>query len=157
MNLHEWANRWGVSVQAFQELMNLMAVEGAENAKNEGQDTLEQQVQQEIRLHCSQLGGVAWRNNSGALQTQDGRWVRFGVGNESKKLNAKYKSPDLFCLTPMTGGKLVLPEVKRPGWTGPTTEHEFAQAAFLTHAISYGAIGGFVTSVNDFRKLIGVQ
>lgn len=154
MNFHAWAIKWNVSFDALQDLMNMFATE--ERPADGMQDEIEAEVQQQIRVYAGTIGGVMWRNNSGTFMNPNDRLVRFGLGNDSAKLNKKYKSPDLVGLTRLTGGVLILCEVKRPGWTGPKTEHEVAQAAFLTHAASFGAKAGFATSVNDFKKIVGV-
>ena len=56
----------------------------------------------EIRLEASKRGVYLFRNNSGACHTQDGRFIRFGLANDSKRINAVLKSGDLLGFTPVT-------------------------------------------------------
>lgn len=41
----------------------------------------EQPLLKRIMLACSRGSTRLWRNNCGALQDKDGRWIRFGVAN----------------------------------------------------------------------------
>jgi len=42
----------------------------------------ETNIVQLVRLKCSQLGKVMWRNNRGKLEDKFGRWVEFGIGGD---------------------------------------------------------------------------
>ena len=56
----------------------------------------EEQIKQEIRLAAGEHPDITlWRNNSGAFKDQTGRMVRFGLGNDSAKINKHMKSSDL--------------------------------------------------------------
>jgi hypothetical protein len=56
----------------------------------------------QIRLEAAQMDAHLWRNNVGACTTNDGRFIRFGLANESKQTNAVLKSADLIGITPVT-------------------------------------------------------
>lgn len=79
-----------------------------------------------------------WRNNTGAMKTEGGRWVSFGqVG-----------SPDILgILSP--AGRLVALEVKTA--KGKTSE---AQEAWLSKARELGAIAGVVRSIDEAFALV---
>lgn len=81
----------------------------------------------------------------------DGRMVRYGLGNDSKRLNDVWKSSDLIGIT---RGKFTAVEVKAPGWRGVSTAHERAQAAMLANVNALGGIGFFATSVEDYHAAI---
>lgn len=62
---------------------------------------LETEVQAARRLRAGQDGWKLWRNNVGALRNPRGRLVRFGLANESKQMNEKFKSADLIGWRPI--------------------------------------------------------
>ncbi len=66
------------------------------------QSKTENTVSDGVRLLAEGLYCRLWRNNSGAGKLQDGRFLRWGLGNESKKLNENLKSPDLVGYTTIT-------------------------------------------------------
>jgi len=66
---------------------------------------LESDIQNEIRVNASRLGGVLWRNNVGAYKTPTG-YIRYGLCNDSPELNKHIKSADLIGIRPL----LILPE-----------------------------------------------
>lgn len=125
----------------------------------------ESDVQQFIQIDGVQYGCQLLRNNSGALKDAKGRWVRFGLGNISKKHSDKIKSSDLFGVTSITvtqdmvGKTLAVAtavEVKEPGWKRNVSDpHENAQEAFLQWIRQLGGFAGFANSVESFRKIIG--
>lgn len=81
--------------------------------------------------------GHFWRNNTGAVKTEGGRWLSFGqVG-----------SPDI--LGVLQGGRFVALEVKTA--KGKTSE---AQEAWLSRAKDLGAIAGVVRSIDEAFSLI---
>ena len=125
---------------------------------------LEDEVQAKIRLEAPKQETTLWRNNSGALTDSSGRTVRYGLCNESKKLNDKFKSSDLIgftevLITPSMVGKKIAVftavEVKREDWTGKLDFRGTAQAAFINYILSKGGFAGFANSVDAFKKIIG--
>lgn len=126
--------------------------------------TSETVVQQRARLTLCELGGQAWRNNTGAYQDETGRWVRYGLCNESKEENAHIKSSDIIGITPtlitanMVGyylGVFTALEIKKSGWHQvPSDKRAAAQAKF--HQIVRDACGyaGFVTHPDDVLRIV---
>lgn len=156
MNLNEWAVRHGISVQALNELktffspgpVNATPVKGGEAA-----------VQKKIRLETNLTGGLLLRNNSGMALNKRGIPVRFGLGNDSSKLNARFKSSDLIGLTPLSiGGQTVgvftAIETKHPGWRYSGTDRESGQLFFINVIKARGGIAGFATCPTDYINLI---
>jgi len=84
----------------------------------------EARVQSAVRLEAASKGYWLGRNNSGALLDQRGVPVRFGLGNESARVNAVMKSADLIGIGP--SGQFVSVEVKRPGGVIHPAQHAWA-------------------------------
>lgn len=113
-------------------------------------------AQNHIRLEASRKGKRLLRNNSGAGYDEKGNFMRWGLGNDSKKLNEILKSSDLIGIDPvlitpeMVGtviGQFLAREVKRPGWKYRGTKAEVAQLNFLELVISLGGNAAFATGV----------
>ena len=84
--------------------------------------------------------GLYWRNNTGSLKDERGRWVKFGLG---------LGSPDIVgILAP--SGRFVGVEVKRPG-EHPTPE----QRAWHRAATNAGALIAVVHSVEEALAAVG--
>lgn len=125
----------------------------------------ESTVQNLTRLEFANIGPI-WRNNSGAFQGPNGQWVRYGLGNDSSKLNKRIKSSDLIGITPVTAyvaslerwavlGVLTALEVKEPGWVyDPRSERETAQKRFHSIVRASGGFAGFVTNPDDIHNII---
>lgn len=112
----------------------------------------EAQMQALIRLAFAGLSLTLWRNNRGAFKDATGRWVRFGLGNDSSKIDKVFKTPDLIGLTDQ--GRFVGIECKRPGWGGPRSPHEIAQKAAIDYIRQRGGVAGFATSIADVHDLL---
>ncbi len=112
----------------------------------------EKTLQKKIRLRATRFGIVLWRNNSGVMMNPKSQPVRFGLGNHSKKLNEAFKSSDLIGMT--MDGRFVAIETKKPGWKYTGTVTEEAQQAFIEIVNYRKGIAGFVTSLEDFNKLL---
>lgn len=110
-------------------------------------------VPQILRLHAARRGLALWRNNCGACQDRAGRVVRFGLGNESAELWETWKTGDLVGVGPR--GLFTMVECKPPGWRGPHTPHEMAQARAIETVAALGGLAGFCTGVDDYERLIG--
>lgn len=120
----------------------------------------ESAVQSHIRDRAPYLGVGLWRNNNGACQDATGRMIRYGLGNDSVKLNKVWKSSDLIGILPVTiqpwhvgrvAGLFLAVEVKREDWTGHMGDHERAQAAFIQTVRDKGGVGYFARSVAEFE------
>jgi hypothetical protein len=111
-------------------------------------------AQSAVRLEGAQKGCMLFRNNVGALADDRGRWVRYGLANDSKKLNEEVKSGDLIgwrrvtITPPMVGcviAQFVSRECKRPGWSYGGDDHERAQLKWAHLVLADGGDAGFAT------------
>lgn len=144
-----WAQRWGIPAQAIQELTDALTVTASHN---DGRS--EAAVQQQVRLETSRRGARLFRNNNGACRADDGRQIRYGLGNDSQQVNAVMKSSDLIGITPMTingvrYGIFTSYEIKRPGWRYSGTDREIAQNNWLMLVTSLGGIARFISDVGE--------
>lgn len=130
--------------------------------------TPEARSSQEVKLrasghwHCK-----LFRNNSGMLYNRDGVPVRYGLGNISKKVNAKVKSSDNIgwtpvLITPEMVGKVIpvftafedktpkfkIKEQYREG------SREAAQLKFINIVKQAGGIAGFTRSSDDVDQIL---
>lgn len=83
-------------------------------------------------------GIFAWRNNTGAAKTDDGRFVRFGLPGAS----------DIIGVLP--GGKFLAVECKRSSG-GRVSEQ---QKAFLEKVKSAGGVAIIAKSVEDLMEVV---
>lgn len=123
-------------------------------------------IQQQTRaLHCQLTNGHNWRNNSGSYQDETGRWIRYGLANESKQENAIIKSSDLIGITPVWAyiepggwqwlGVFTALECKPSGWhMVPSDARALAQARFHDIVRSVGGYAGFVSDPADIAGII---
>ena len=153
----QWARDHGVSVRALTELLQLLATP----PPNAGTPTprSEAAAQAEIRLAAPEWGGVLWRNNVGVWTDPAGVPVRYGLANDSSKLNRKVKSSDLIGFLPMaTGQRLVAVltaiECKSETWEWSGTKREVAQQRFHNIVRAGGGIAGFARNRLEFEALI---
>lgn len=147
--INDWAKRWGVPPAALRELVAGLATDPVGLP---GQS--EAAVQTRVRLTASQAGWRLWRNNVGAFTDDRGGHVRYGLCNESAKVNRVLKSSDLIGIRPVlvtpahvgtTIGQFAAVEVKRGDWKSYHTDREVAQANFLALVKSLGGVAGFST------------
>lgn len=130
--------------------------------------TPEQVAQDDVELAAPSCDCRLLRNNSGALKDQEGRLVRFGLGNISKRVNDKSKSSDLIgitevVITPEMVGKKVgiftAIEVKPKGFKVKADyregTREWAQENFCRFVRGKGGFAGFATCGEDLRHVIG--
>ena len=162
-NLQDWMARNSIYGQPANELLAILdPMYGV--TLEDGPDNSEAAVQARCRVIAPMRGGALWRNNNGAneILEADGsaRFIRFGLGNNSAKLNKRWKSSDLIGITQRRAsyvgemfGVFTAIEVKSPGWKGVKTERETAQAAFQTTVKSKGGIARFVQSATDYESL----
>lgn len=126
---------------------------------------LEGPVQDRVMLEIARLGGLPQRNNVGACIDETGRPVRYGLLNTSAKQNKAIKSSDLIVPFPvlitskMVGqwlGVYCALEVKHSEWNPnkKLDSHELAQAAYHTLIRQHGGRAGFVTGVDDVRRIL---
>ena len=155
MTLEEWARKWSVPIGALTDLRDMMGVDIIGSSLPSEAST-EAGVSQRIRLGFGQRGGMLWRNNVGAFKDETGRWIRYGLANESSQMNLFVKSSDLIGIQPIKItaehvdtmiGQFVAIEVKAPGWTYSGSKRELAQHKFHELVVSRGGIGCFQSEV----------
>lgn len=157
MNIHDWAMRWGIPAQAMSELLTMPLPDSVPTQQTEAA------VQVDTRLEASRNGNILWRNNNGAGMSDDGRYLRWGLGNDSKKINDEFKSSDLIGITPVTVapyhvgrifGIFTAVEVKRGNWSWSGNEREQAQWKYLQLVNSKGGFATFARSIEDYKACI---
>lgn len=160
-----WAARHPQAAAELQQLLNAAAHYHPESQPTHS----EARVQQAVRMEIARRGGLAWRNNVGASPTKEKHVcpvchfafevkkdaLRWGICNDSAKLNEQLKSPDLIgvvplLITPQMVGSVIGQfrgwEVKESGWHfNPKDPHECAQLAFGTLLEGKGAGFEFTT------------
>ena len=156
MTLDEWADKWGIPDGAIYDmaLIGEGAPETPEEARNEAD------VQQIVRLEAAEAGWHLWRNNRGAFQDKTGRWIRYGLANDSKKLGDVLKSHDLIGWGPRRievddVGKIIAQfksrEIKPPGWAYTGTDREKAQLRWHNLVIASGGDSAIVNGKGSIR------
>jgi hypothetical protein len=108
-------------------------------------------VQNLIRIEGAKNGLMFWRNNSGVLKDTTGRAVRFGLGNDSKRVNMVSKSSDLIGIW-KPYGIFVAVECKIEGWRYTGTVREVAQLNYIKLVRQYGGIACFATGWANVTK-----
>jgi hypothetical protein len=163
MTLKDWQARWGhhVPAQAIAELTAILSPVMPSPSPTARHSEAAGAAQ--IRLAAGRAGVPVWRNNQGGCTDQTGRLIRFGLGNESPALNARWKSSDLIGILPVvvqpshvgkTLGVFLAVETKKPGWRlTPGDKRGQAQAAFLQSVRGFGGVGGFCCTAEDFLGL----
>lgn len=142
LDLSAWAHRHGVSREALDDLHRVL-IESATPAPGDARTGSEAAAMQAVRLEATHKRVLLWRNNNGALQDDAGRWVRFGLGNDSRQLNERFKSSDLIGIR--AGGQFVAREIKAPGWRYTGTPREEAQLRYIELVRAFGGDAAFAT------------
>lgn len=152
--IYDWATAHQIPAVAVHRLLQLL---GMGFYSPEGDGTVagmsEAAVQNIVRLESAKNGTILWRNNVGELVDANGGRVRYGLCNDSKKLNKSIKSADLIGIEPVlilekhlgtTIGRFVSIECKAPGWRyNPNDAHQVAQAQWLKIITSKGGRAAF--------------
>lgn len=158
-SLHDWALRWAIPLDVFRDLQITLGLytpplDPASPAADKG----EAWAQSVVRLEASQRGVKLFRNNVGALKDKQGRLVRYGLGNDSEKVNKVLKSGDLIGIRPVvitaqhvghTIGQFVSRECKAPGWQYTGTDREVAQLNWARLVNACGGDAAFTTGALD--------
>lgn len=154
-NLHEWARRWKVPLEMFRDLqmtLGTYTVPLPADAPEAGKS--EAWAQSAVRLEASEKGVKLFRNNVGVLEDKTGRPVRYGLGNDSPKMNEVIKSADLIGVRPVvilphhvghTFGQFVSREIKAPNWQYTGGGREPAQLAWANLINANGGDAAFAT------------
>ncbi len=156
-NITQWAIRHGVSAQALHELDVMFGVSAVTTMPTGGDS--ESAVQAKVRLEAASKGMCLFRNNVGVLKDETGRPVRYGLANDSSKINKIVKSGDLIGWQPVritqehVGQQIaqfVSLECKAADWQYGGNEREAAQLAWIRLVVGGGGIGRFI---NDARAV----
>lgn len=153
MLLTEWMTKWKMPYAAIADLRIVLGQMAEPSLSNTSLS--EGGVQSRIRLAAAQSGWRLWRNNVGVLEDKNGRPVRYGLVNDSKKLNDEIKSGDLIGIKPIligpqhighVIGQFVSREVKKSDWKyGEDLERENAQERWAMLVNSMGGDAKFTT------------
>lgn len=150
MNISQWAIKWGVPYSALIDLQQMLGVLDAEPGLK---GRSEAAVQADVRVEASQKGYRLFRNNVGALLDARGVPVRYGLANDTPRMNAALKSGDLIGIRPVlitaehVGqhiGQFVSLECKEEGWHYTGSPHEQAQQAWAALVTSLHGYARFV-------------
>jgi len=150
MNLLTWSIKWGVPIEAVEDLRREFGLISTDPQPLYGES--EAAVQTKIRIEATQKGGRIWRNNVGGTYTEDGSFLRYGLANDSKQMNELVKSSDLIGLRPVTItqdhvgfilGQFVAREAKPQNWVYTGTKRELAQLNFLKIVAGLGGDAAF--------------
>lgn len=153
MDLNKWAIDYQIPYVAVAALRQLMGLNGADHMP-ERAGVSESAVDSVLVLEAARMDIPLWRNNCGALRSEDGRLVRYGLANSSKDENKLIASADRIgirrvVITPaMVGytiGQFVSRETKRVGWVYKGEPREEAQLRWAQLILSYGGDAGFAT------------
>ena len=152
MNLTAWAVKWGIPYDAVDDLRQEMGMVNTDPPVVVGQS--ESAVQSLVRLEASRLGARLFRNNVGAGYLDNASFIRWGLANESERMNQQIKSSDLIGIRPVligpkhvgrTLGVFLSREVKEAGWHYTGTAREAAQLRWLELIASLGGDAAFAT------------
>ena len=120
----------------------------------------ESKLSKDIQTTALKYKCILYRNNSGSFKDKTGRFIRFGIGNISKKLWSKWKTSDLIgytivTVTPdMVGKKIAVftaVEVKQPN-TKVDARYK-AQKKFIDQVTQDGGLGAIINSLESLKKL----
>lgn len=156
VTLAEWAYRWQIPPAALEELCDscIYAPEESQGTKSESR------VQSEVRLEAPREGVYLFRNNVGAGKLENGLFMRWGLANDSTKLNEVCKSADLIGIrkrlitADLVGsyiGQFVSRETKHSKWFFHGTAEEHAQLKWATLINAQGGDAKIVTGVGSLK------
>jgi hypothetical protein len=154
MTFEEWELAYPAAASA---LLSVLGAVPWPTIPTGGDGKSEAWAQQRVRMQIAEQGAFGWRNNVGATPSKcevcqaPQQPVRYGLANDSSKLNKVIKSHDLILAIPLriqaadvgrTIAQFGSIETKRPGWVYTGTPEERGQAAW---AVLVNRIGGFAT------------
>ena len=159
----QWAQRWGIPAQAVAELKESLTYQAP--LGRDPRAVTEADVQALCQIEASKFNSFLMRNNNGAwTDHENNRTIRYGLGNDSKRINDKRKSSDLIGITSViveqhhvgrVFGIFTAAEIKKPGWHQiPSDKRAEAQDTFHKFVRAYGGLAGFCRSTDDYRQLV---
>jgi len=157
--LYEWGHKWGIPAEALEDFRTLLRSDGnvPENPGHKGSEILtESGASNMLRLAYAKNEHILWRNNVGQVDpvSYAGQFIRFGLCNDSKRLNQHIKSSDLIGITQVritskhvgsVIGQFTAREMKKPNWRFTGTAREKAQERYLKLVVAMGGDGKFST------------
>lgn len=160
-SLLDWQAIHNISDEAMKHLSLLLHIENPPRDVT-GDQRAESAIQAHIRIESHKTGNPLWRNNVGAALDDKGRHVRYGLGNDSKRLSQKWTSSDLIGITQVkaeyvgqTFGVFTAVEVKKSDWRfSPNNRREQAQLAFLQSVRALNGISMFANSIDHYKDSI---
>lgn len=153
MKLFKWATKYGVPPQAILELREIFNLNHICEADDRQSET---EISADVQYEATQKGLRLWRNNVGGAYDKTGRFIRYGLCNESPAMNKELKSSDLIGIRPVTItssmvgqiiGQFVAREIKESDWTYTGTEREQAQLRYLELVLAFGGDAAFANDV----------
>ena len=154
MNLYQWAIKWGVPIEAVEDLRREFGIVNTEPQHSQSGES-EIAIQTRVRLEASRKGKRMWRNNRGACYDEYGNFIRYGLANDTKQMNDEIKSHDLIGIQPIliqqyhvgqVIGQFLSREIKPGDWRYTATERERAQLKWAELIISLGGDAAFANS-----------
>lgn len=169
MNIYDWATKWHISQECFRELLATATYEASTSEAGAS----ESRVQSLVRLEAAQHGVHLFRNNVGGgsivdtdnlcdtcMQRARPSFIRWGLANDSKRINDAVKSADLIgwrtvSITSAHVGTLmaqfVSREIKSGEWTAghKMTKREQAQIEWANLVNSNGGDAAIVNGTGS--------
>lgn len=154
MKLDQWAKLWNIPAAALSNLKSILGLNY--DFKKPNLTESEAGIQSKIRLEAAQKGCYLWRNNVGAVYTVEGSFMRYGLANDSAKVNKCIKSADLIGVRPVkittdlvgfTIGQFMSREIKKSNWRYSGNERELAQLQWAELILSLGGDACFANDV----------
>lgn len=148
--IHDWARDHGVSYAALMDLAQRLGAASDAPLVHPGMS--EAGVDSRVRLAAQREGVYLWRNNVGACYDDQGNFIRYGLVNDSAKVNEVLKSGDRIGIRPvfitpeMIGtfiGQFVSREIKKGSWRYTGTDREVAQKNWCELITSLGGDAKF--------------
>lgn len=150
----QWAVRHHVNIQALHELQTIFGMHGGHTMPVHATGNSESAVQSLVRLEAARSGIKLFRNNVGSFIDGRGIPIRYGLANESKKVNDVMKSADLIgwrtiTIVPQMIGQCIAQfisrECKAVGWHYTGSDREKAQLAWAQLVTAGGGDAKFCT------------
>lgn len=158
--IKQWQIKHGVSDEALLEFYRMFEPNGT--PRDDGKS--ESATSKKCELLSAQYGARLWRNNSGATKDENGRMIRYGLGNTSKRINDVMKSSDYIGFVPrtitpeMVGSRIaqfIALEMKKPNWKLlPSDKRGQAQANFGSIVANGGGIFSFISAPEQFMEIM---
>lgn len=163
MSFNQWAARYPQAAAELQLMMGAVPWPATELTDGKSEAWAQQQIRLKVAKHSvvgadgARVHAMAWRNNVGATPARCKHCgekqvpIRYGLANDSQKLNESIKSHDVIAIIPrLIGpqhvgqviGQFGSIEAKKPGWryTGRNQEEGQAKWGSLIQRL-----GGFAT------------